>query len=594
MTSSGIELVGWDEARGRPIYRRHLSDTNNPTRHKARIAINKHESVGEEGSKRATPFSLSSLTDSDYNSIDGMVATDGRRKTSTRRPKTRVISLSPTNGQGHGPTNGRDSYDDDIVIASDEGTSPCPSPLVVKECREQHTRVDRRDVARSGKIFDAMASWKRRKKWYGNGTKMSFTYAYGIFYSGAFGCESKTLDAPRSLRVESAENDGEEGGMIISETWIQHGDRIPSVKYNQEEDDFATPEKNTVERTKDLINEEKIDPMIEPPTMQESESDRVKEENYQGYSKYHLLHSDSFPSSRSSERGRHSIDTLQTVGTLQHEIDEQRCGSDENDSSTFDSIYESPLSPNIHARRDSIVDKVASINLMFDDEEFRAITKEKRRSYGDSKPVWTSNMIASRNESDGIVGLVGWDDAKCRPIYRATSRLNIPSKDASSWADESSKKSDPRPLEGSNVNYKRHQKKVYATLFKKTGLSRAMRDEMNINSPSPMHDPTNANPFRFSPEEASCIRTLSNRFSHFENGDNDEKINRVDSRPQSSRGINISEESLDDNYVSADCVQPHSKSSLASARAFFRYLDSNHILTVLDLDEPSAAQKNNL
>jgi hypothetical protein len=48
-----------------------------------------------------------------------------------------------------------------------------------------------------------------------------------------------------------------------------------------------------------------------------------------------------------------------------------------------------------------------------------------------------------------------------------------------------------------------------------------------------------------------------------------------------SRNIDLDMESFGDGS-NAHRVQPHSKSSLASARAFFRYLDSNHNLTILN------------
>jgi hypothetical protein len=516
--------------------------------------------------------------------------------------------LSPAQEQLQ--THGRDFQDDDIVIASDEATSPCPSLLAMEEDREQHSHDEHRTVVRCWKTYVMKGSWKRRKKWYGNGTKMSLSSEDGIFSLGAFDCELKTLDTAHASKVELVEHGGEEDVISLSEASNRNEwpcRPISSGNHNQEEGDLASPEEKTIERTDDssnaslgnhVINMAEIDPLIEPSTMQESEADLVKEEcnDYRSYSKHSLLYSDPFSYSPSSKRGKQSIDDLLKIDTLQHEVVEQRYGSDENDSSTFDSIYESSFSPNIHARCDSNDDKVASVNLMFDDQEYHELTKEKRRSYGDSKPVWTSTKVAPRNESDGIVGLIGWDDAKCRPIYRATSRHYVPSNYASSWTDELSDKSDPRPLKGSDVYQKRpHKKKVYATLFKKTGLSRAMRDEMDVNAPSPAYDLTVASPFHFLPE-ASCIRTSSNKFSRDEIGDVDGKKNHVDSRQQSdaSRSINIDEESLDDNVGGAHRVQPHSKSSLASARAFFRYLDSNHILTILDQDEPPAALRNKL
>ena len=253
--------------------------------------------------------------------------------------------------------------------------------------------------------------------------------------------------------------------------------------------------------------------------MQGGHSDAIEDEciDYRGCFDHN--ESDSFASTPSKHREHQSMDCPRTIDSLQSEVDERRYGLDEDDSPTFDPTScvtpltrgeESVISPHIHTRRDSNVDEFAEFDITFDDQEPSAQTKEKRRSYGDVKPVWMSNKLAST----GAFGIIGWDDVRCRPIFHAPPRHPVPSNEASTCGITSIGKSLPpsddlRTPRGSSVHNKRTQKKkVYSTLFKKTGLSQTMRDVMGMDYPPPVRDPPSTCPFALSVEKRSCHEVL--------------------------------------------------------------------------------------
>jgi hypothetical protein len=93
-----------------------------------------------------------------------------------------------------------------------------------------------------------------------------------------------------------------------------------------------------------------------------------------------------------------------------------------------------------------------------------------------------------------------------------------------------------------------------------------MRDVMGIDSPPPVRDPPCTCPFALSVEKGPVTK-FSNNFPCIENGVvHDKKIN-VGSCQQSgaSRKIDSDVESFGDDS-NAHRMQPHSKSSLSSAR----------------------------
>lgn len=221
-------------------------------------------------------------------------------------------------------------------------------------------------------------------------------------------------------------------------------------------------------------------------------------------------------------------------------------------------------------------------DVTFDEPRSPAQPKEKRRSYGNAKPVWVPNKLETT--APGALGghaEVGWDEALCRPIYAEPPARDAPPRDAPDGLGPA----DGGP--GALVREKRTQKKrVYTSFFKKTGLSRAVRDRMEIDSPSAVA----RTPTATSAVDRECYAKALL----------DENCNSCDAAKKAS------DEVMEDTPIDLDCrpngelldvdleleaithdsntrcSQPTSKSSPASARAFFRYLDCNHRLTVLD------------
>jgi hypothetical protein len=582
MTTTNIELVGWDDARGRPIYRhsRPLTTKYYPKGSKVNIAINKHENVGggfdcdgdaASGPKHSPPPTTKTTTlslrdaflpsfDAEYNRSGGEMMAARKKTKSMQRGKARTISLSPAQKQ---TIEGCDLLD--------VRTSPCPSLEAIRAYPRKHYLI-----VSLGSDFASTARRKRRKKGYG--TKTSFSSAVGIFSDGAFLSGSEMISIAQSPQEESGDYDEEKDAFVDRETPNRH-ESPRSTNYDQEDGHLASSagDSSIVSLNNQEGDWEEHVAEVDPSQMQGGHSDVIEDEciDYRGYFEHN--ESDSFASTPSKHREHQSIDCLRTIDSLQSEVDERRYGSDEDDSPTFDPTScetpltrgeESAISPHVRVRRDSNVDKFAEFDITFDDQEPTAQPKEKRRSYGDVKPVWMSNKLAST----GAFGIIGWDDAKCRPIFHAPPRHPVPSTEASTCVIASIDKSlppsdDPRTPGGSNVYNKRLQKKkVYTTLFKKTGLSQTMRDVMGIDSPPPVRDPPCTCPFALSVEKGPVTK-FSNNFPCIENGVvHDKKIN-VGSCQQSgaSRKIDSDVESFGDDS-NAHRMQPHSKSSLSSAR----------------------------
>jgi len=600
-----IELVGWDDARGRPIYRhsRPVTTKYYPKGSKVNIVINKHENVGggfdsdcdaASGQKHAPPTTTKTTTmslrgaflssfEAKYNRSGGEIMAARKETKSMQRGKARAISLSPAEEQ---TIEGCDLHD--------KRTSPCPSLEAIRAHPRTHNHI-----VTLGSDFASTARRKRRKKGYG--IKTSFSSAVGIFAVGAFLSGSETINIAQSPQEESCDYD-EEVSVIDRETPNRHESPrspISSTIYDQEDGHLASPagDSSIVSLNNQEGEWEENILEVDPSQMQGGHSDVIEDECIDNRGCFEHNESDSFASTPSKHREHPSIDCLRTIDTLQSEVDERRYGSDEDDLPTFYPTSceipltrgeESAISPHIHARRDSNVDEFAEFDITFDDQEPTDQTKQKRRSYGDVKPVWMSNKLAST----GASGIIGWDDAKCRPIFHAPPRHPVPSNEASTCVITSIGKSlppsdDPRTPGGSSVHNKRTQKKkVYATLFKKSGLSQTMRDAMGMDSPPPVRDPPSTCPFALSVEKGPVTK-FSNNFPCIENGVVHDKKVHVGSCQQSgaSRKIDSDVESFGDDS-NAHRVQPHSKSSLSSARAFFRYLDSNHNLTILHQNEP--------
>jgi hypothetical protein len=196
------------------------------------------------------------------------------------------------------------------------------------------------------------------------------------------------------------------------------------------------------------------------------------------------------------------------------------------------------------------------------------LSKERKRTtYGDGKPVWASNKLSLSTENHPMI--VGWDDTKGRPIYCTTAReSNSLSKNKNDVCLPSTRSLDESEINSNIPKQRKQKKRVYTTLFKRTGLSQSVRDEMDIDQPpssSLLDDPP-------PPRTTAVVAELN--MQTITDG-----LHLPQRRSTSECSID-SDMDESSNINQGPCVQPHSKSSLASAREFFRYLDSNHCLTV--------------
>jgi len=290
-------------------------------------------------------------------------------------------------------------------------------------------------------------------------------------------------------------------------------------------------------------------------------------------------------SSPTSIETRRALDTPNSSSIGQHQQDSP--GLNSRNDTPLTKGEESTISPNAYKLDHS---PSSDFDVTFDEPESHALRKERRRSYGDVKPVSMSNKYAAATTaaaSDGSAKVIGWDDAKCRPIYNAPPARNAQSEDSPDSYSPANKG------DGSHMRNKRTQKKrVYTSLFKKTGLSQAARDKMEIDSPFSIRSPNAPSGMErgchvtTSMENSNCI-DFAKKAS---NSGEAEAI--IDSDQQNDTLLNVDlEMEAIINDSNAHRAQPTSKTSLESARAFFRYLDSNHNLTILDQSEPTLKTK---
>ena len=142
--TTNIELVGWDDARGRPIYRHSRPVTTKcyPTGSKLNIVITKHENVGggwgfnhdcdaASGQKHAPPTTKKTTT----------FSLRGAFLSSFDAKYNRSGSLSPAEEQ---TIEGCDLHD--------ERTSPCPSLEAIRAHPRNHNHMREGRGGRNGKV----------------------------------------------------------------------------------------------------------------------------------------------------------------------------------------------------------------------------------------------------------------------------------------------------------------------------------------------------------------------------------------------------------------------------------------------------------
>ncbi|KAL3787176.1 hypothetical protein HJC23_010186 [Cyclotella cryptica] len=207
---------------------------------------------------------------------------------------------------------------------------------------------------------------------------------------------------------------------------------------------------------------------------------------------------------------------------------------------------------------------------------------DNRRVYGRSNmPNWVSKGSNTRKSNESASEqpqLVGWDDIKCRPIYHI-----LQPKPAREEVESSSDEVANTSCLGEEVkSQNRPQKKrVYASIFRMSRPYKAARHNMDMDSPpSPV-----ARRFTLENVVQDCN---ANRLFDATNDQEDKcefdfVVDLESNNSHSNRGQLVGEE---ENSAKSETkigtrIQPTSTSTIESARAFFRYLDSNHRLTII-------------
>jgi len=208
--------------------------------------------------------------------------------------------------------------------------------------------------------------------------------------------------------------------------------------------------------------------------------------------------------------------------------------------------------------------------------KFKAIDEvrgnKKRRVYGTSiKPIWPKNNYNYKDMSS--VNLITWDEIKCRVIVLPRPKETTTSSyDNTNTIPSNSKviENDDNTKKASNNSMKR----VYRTHYnRKIGLRKR---GINIDL-----DTIISSPGRGSPPSSCCGTPSSGNLvaTRKESKGNDNvtiPIGRVVADVKRAS----SEASIEDDRNTY--AQPNSRSNLASARAYFRYIDSHKLNLIYD------------
>eukprot|EP00984_Skeletonema_dohrnii_P024823 scaffold13966_cov110-Skeletonema_dohrnii-CCMP3373.AAC.8 len=197
----------------------------------------------------------------------------------------------------------------------------------------------------------------------------------------------------------------------------------------------------------------------------------------------------------------------------------------------------------------------------------------KKRSYGCSeKPVWVTNRQAKASTAATSGNVVGWDEVKCRPIY-AKPKKKVDENELDESIDDVC--GDISGDNANDANIKSHKRRSYSSCFRKTSLTKAIEQMSVLTSPKEADDHSD---IESSQEQDNC----SSRDDVNLDSENDEEEDGTRTRSNVDFDFEMDEEVSNDE--NARHIQPTESSSLEAARAFFRYLDSNHRLVVDQTD----------
>eukprot|EP00956_Cyclotella_meneghiniana_P031735 scaffold84328_cov72-Cyclotella_meneghiniana.AAC.2 len=210
-------------------------------------------------------------------------------------------------------------------------------------------------------------------------------------------------------------------------------------------------------------------------------------------------------------------------------------------------------------------------SLLGDMETDQMSYPDNRRSYGQSnKPNWTSK-IPTKDKIDHKVGqkqLVGWDDIKCRPIFHVSKPEPITRTKEIQHVVE-------KPASEPLLSQKR---RVYSSQYRKSGLFKAARHNMDFDSPASR---------RVTLDNEDLVGDQATR-KNVDRSDIDTAFD-IESSMSVDREASDSDP-YDDEFENR--IQPTSKTSIMSAAAFFRYLDSNHHLNITNKDDGYGSNTN--
>ena len=225
------------------------------------------------------------------------------------------------------------------------------------------------------------------------------------------------------------------------------------------------------------------------------------------------------------------------------------------------------------ANEESSYTDTIGTSLLGDMETDQMSYTDNRRSYGQTnKPNWTSK-IPTKDRIDHKVGqkqLVGWDDIKCRPIYHVSKPEPIT---LTKEIQHIVEKPAPEPM----LSQKR---RVYSSQYRKSGLFKAARHNMDFDSPTSR---------RVTLDNEDLVGDQATR--NVKNVDRSDLDTAFDIESSMSVDREASDsDPYDDEFENR--IQPTSKTSIMSAAAFFRYLDSNHHLNITNKDDGYGSNTN--
>lgn len=544
-------LVGWDEAKCRPIYRHHQATTTLLLLEQQQPSFVDINILPHKVKKIAINTVIADSSTS-HDVVPRRKRRDRAISNSSNRQQERV-SLSPLYNL---VTAAAFNDDDNVLAHANHATSQQHYPLFSNYHNNNKDNKD--NNTKSHRVsYDAATRWTKTKRRYGTNKKLGILNNSNMSHTSqqivddvlfdtidsiaiipstaAVNCNDRIMmieveEGGEQYLVFNENNDRQEGRSTIDESSrsatsssLLHGNR------DRVGDCYDRHRRRNISHNIQRIHQE-IDTLVDHPLLVEyqceldhPELDVITYSNNNVKIPEIVQHTDELvittPSSK--QRGEEQQQLNSFSNEYKSEEDDERYELDEYD---IPSIFNPTIEDSYLIQGDENIllqlinttilsqddDNTAGFDKHFAIDETGSTSRIQRRrgsTYGDGKPVWTSSKPISSVSLNGPRSkiIVGWDDDKGRPIYRITScKLNSLS---NNHDEDPCPLPSTRPLEKSEIGsipkQRKQKKKVYSTLFKRTGLSQAVRDEMDIDQPplSPLlHDPP--------PPPSACCTTI--------------------------------------------------------------------------------------